>query len=401
MPFFDELELLPDDPILSIPKAFAEDPRPEKVNLGIGAYKTAEGLPLVLTAVKKAEVQIIQKNLNKEYLPIEGDTEFLNYGLQLLFGPLLYQKIAPHLFTAQTVGDSGALRIAGEFFARNISRTIFLSQPSWANHKLIFERSGLNVGSYPYYDAVNHRFDFTGMSSAIQNMPAGSIILLQGSCHNPSGVDPSIEEWGELSALVKKQNLIPFFDIAYQGFGVSLDKDAEAIRYFAEQGHEMAVCYSFSKNFGLYGERVGFLSILAERPESVTKIASQIKTTIRSNYSNPPLQGARIVKTILKSPELTNEWKIELENMRERISEMRKALMAALLVKGSDRDFSYFLHQKGLFSFSGLNPEQTLRLRQEKAIYMPQNGRINVAGLNTQNMQYVADSIISVIDPLR
>jgi len=397
MPFFDDLELLPDDPILSIPIAFAADPRPEKVNLGIGAYKTAEGLPLVLTSVKKAEVQIIQKNLNKEYLPIEGDAEFLNYGLQLLFGASLYQKLAPHLFATQTVGDSGALRIAGEFFARNISRTIFLSQPSWTNHKLIFERSGLNVGSYPYYDSVSHRFDIDGMSAAIQNMPPGSILLLQGCCHNPSGVDPSIEEWKELSPLVKKQNLIPFFDLAYQGFGESLDKDAEPIRYFAEQGHEMVVCYSFSKNFGLYGERVGFLSILADHPASIPKIASQIKTTIRSNYSNPPLHGVRIVKTILKSPELSAEWKIELENMRDRICEMRKALVAALLVKEHGRDFSFLLQQRGLFSFSGLNPEQTQRLREEKGIYMPQNGRINVAGLNTQNLEYVAESIISVI----
>jgi aspartate/tyrosine/aromatic aminotransferase len=395
MTFFNDIPLLPDDPILSLPLLFTADPRSIKVNLGIGSYKTAEGSPLVLSCVKKAESQILQKSLNKEYLPIDGDADFIKWSLSLLFGiasPLLNSE---QLYTTQTIGGSGALRIAGEFLAKLISKTIFLSQPSWSNHKTIFEKAGLNVGSYPYFDLKEHRFDFNGMCEAIKNMPSSSIILLHGCCHNPTGIDPSFEQWKELSDLIKKQHIIPFFDIAYHGFGQDLNQDAKAIRYFAEEGHEMLVAYSFSKNFGLYGERVGFLTLISSA--NIPSIRSQIKFLIRGNYSNPPLHGARIVSTILKSPELIVEWEIELKNMRERVNEMRKALVAALLVKGNEKDFSYMHQQIGLFSFAGLTSEQVQKLQQEKAIYMPNNGRINIAGLNTQNLEYVTDALLSVL----
>lgn len=397
MPFFNDLALLPDDPILSLPLAFAADPRPQKVNLGIGAYKTAEGHPLIMTSVKKAEHLILQKQTHKDYLPIEGDGEFLNYCLELLFGsqaPLVKSGLQ---FSAQTVGGSGALRIGAEFLAKLISKTIFLSQPSWQNHKHIFERAGLTVGSYPYFDSKTHLLDFIGMCKGISNMPPSSIILLHGCCHNPTGIDPNLEQWKELSALIKKQQLIPFFDIAYQGFGQSLEKDVQGIRQFAQDGHEMLIAYSFAKNFGLYGERVGFLTITTSQPEAATRVGSQIKAVIRGNYSTPPIHGARIVATILKSPELRQEWESELINMRDRVKEMRTALVAALLVKGQDKDFSYIHHQSGLFSFCGLDPDQVYRLQREKAIYMPSNGRVNIAGLNTQNIEYVAESLLSVM----
>lgn len=398
MPFFNDVVLLPDDPILSIPILFAADPNPTKVNLGIGAYKTAEGHPLVLTSVKKAEVQLLQKNLDKEYLPIEGDPEFLKEGLALLLGPDLASVDSTNIFTAQTIGGTGALRIAGEFLVRNGTKNIFLSQPSWANHKLIFERAGLNVGSYPYYDATSQTLDFNGMQEAIHNMPPGSVILFHGCCHNPSGVDPTMEQWKKISELVKQHQLIPLFDVAYQGFGEGLDEDAQAIRYFAKQGHEMIVCYSFSKNFGMYGERVGFLSFILENGDVARRVGSQIKTVIRSGYSNPPLHGARVVKKILMSPELSAEWQAELTNMCDRILQMRLAFVASLSAKGSNKkDFSYLAKQKGLFSFSGLNSDQVLRLRKEKGIYMPTNGRINIAGLNTTNLEYVSEAIISVL----
>lgn len=394
MPFFNDVALLPDDPILSIPILFAADPCPTKVNLGIGAYKTAEGQPLVLTSVRKAEAQLSSKHLDKEYLPIEGDSEFIKCGLEILLG----HDIPKNLFSAQTIGGTGALRIAGEFLARNGFKNIFLSQPSWSNHKLIFERSGLNVGSYPYYDSVNQSLDFNGMREAIQNMPPGSVVVFHGCCHNPSGIDPNFDQWKELSQLLKQKQLIPLFDIAYQGFGQGLVEDAQAVRYFAKQGHEMIVCYSFSKNFGLYGERVGFLTFFLPNEEVVQKVGSQIKTVIRGGYSNPPLHGVRIVKKIFRSPELSAEWHAELTNMRDRILQMRQAFVAELLVKGDNKkDFSYLTQQKGLFSFSGLNAEQVMRLRKEKGIYMPTSGRINIAGLNTTNLEYVAEAIISVL----
>lgn len=398
MPFFNDLPLLPDDPIFGIPLLFASDPRSIKVNLGIGAYKTVEGIPLVLNSVKKAEFQILKKNLNKEYLPIDGDGEFIESSLQLLFGPDLSNLNRQQVLAAQTIGGAGALRIAGELLAKSISKSIFLSQPSWPNHKPIFERAGLNVGSYPYLDLKTNQLDFQGMCEAIKNMPSSSAILLHGICHNPTGIDPSLEQWKELSGLIRKKQLLPFFDIAYHGFGQDLEKDAEPIRLFARDGHEMVTAYSFSKNFGLYGERVGFLTIVSSNTEATPKLASQVKTLIRSNYSNPPLHGARIVKTILRTSELLLEWQTELENMRDRVHQMRKALVAALLVKGErKKDFSYMHKQCGLFSLCGLNFDQIQRLRAEKGIYMTNNGRINVAGLNTTNLEYVADAILSVM----
>lgn len=397
MPFFNDIPLLPDDPILGLPIAFAADPRPNKINLGIGAYKTAEGHPLVLASVRKAESLLLQKHLNKEYLPIEGDSEFLRCSLQLLLGKDCSLWQTHSYFAAQTVGGASALRVGGEFLTKLISKTVFISQPSWSNHKQIFERAGLIVGSYPYFDVNTYLLDFSGMCEAIKNMPPGSIILLHGCCHNPTGIDPTFEQWKELSDLIKKQQVIPFFDIAYQGFGHGLDLDAQAIRHFVNEGHEMLIAYSFSKNFGLYGERVGLLAIICSSVEKVPTIASQIKSLIRGNYSNPPLHGARIVSTVLKSHELTLEWKKELNNMGERVKEMRKALIAALLVKGQDRNFAYMNQQTGLFSFTGLNPEQVQFLRKEKAIYMPNNGRINIAGLNTQNVAYVAEALSSVM----
>lgn len=401
MPFFNDIPQVPEDPILSLPIAFAADPRPYKVNLGVGAYQTAEGLPLVLTSVRKAESLLLQKHLNKEYLHIEGDGEFIHYALLLLLGADCPLFQSGQFFAAQTVGGASALRLAGEFLAKFVSKTIFLSQPSWSNHKLIFERAGLNVGSYPYFNPQTHLIDYEGMCEGIRNMPPGSVILLHGCCHNPTGLDPTFEQWKELSDLIKKQQLIPLFDIAYQGFGQDLDHDAQAIRYFIGQEHEMLIAYSFSKNFGLYGERVGFLTLTCAKSELVPKLGSQIKNLIRGNYSNPPLHGARIVSTILKSHELTLEWKMELHNMCERVQEMRKALIAALLVQAQDHDFSYILQQKGLFSFSGLKPNQVRYLREEKAIFMPYNGRINIAGLNTQNLSYVAESLLAAMKDAR
>ncbi len=398
MSFFHNIPLLPEDPILSLPAAFAAERNPTKVNLGIGAYKSAEGASLVLTCVRAAENQIIQKQLLKDYLPIDGDPEFIRLSLPVILGKEIIQKNGDSIFGIQTLGGSCALRIGGEFLARNLTKNIFISQPSWHNHKTIFEAAGLSVGSYPYYDFEKRKLDFSGMLQAISNIPKNSAILLHASCHNPTGFDPSPEQWKELSALIKKQGILPFFDMAYQGFGQDMDQDAYSVRSFIEDGHEILLAYSFSKNLGLYGERVGMLIGATSDSKDIPSILSQLKFSIRGMYSNPPLQGVRIVSTILRSPELTGDWKNELKNMCERVFEMKKALHAALLVKSKNqRSFSEMLEQKGIFMFCGLNPAQVERLRVEKGIYMPSNGRINVAGLNTQNIDYVAEALLSVI----
>ncbi len=397
MSFFNTIPQIPEDPILSLPIAFAADPRAQKVNLGIGAYQTDEGHPLVLKSVQKAEQYILRQHLDKEYLPIEGDPTFIRCALSLLFGEHSSVLQAKSLFAAQSVGGSSALRVLAEFFAKFVSKNIFISHPSWSNHKQIFERAGLTINSYPYFDQKTKALDHEGMCVAIQNMPPGSLILLHGCCHNPTGMDPTFEQWQILSALIKKQRIIPLFDLAYQGFGRGIEEDAQAVRYFAEEGHEMGIAYSFSKNFGLYAERVGFLTLICDQAALVPNISCQTKYLIRSNYSNPPIHGARIVSTILQFPELTVEWKTELNQMRQHIQEMRRALVEALLAASPKHDFSYLQQQVGLFSFSGLSPEQVQRLRQEKAIYMLSNGRINIAGLNTRNLPYVVEAILSVL----
>ncbi len=397
MSFFKNIELLPDDPILGLPLMFAADLNPKKVNLGIGAYKNAEGKAQVLNSIRKAENILLQKHLNYDYLPIDGEPDYIKAGLQLLFGegnPLLSSG---ELYGAHTIGGSGALRIGGEFLGEHVGKSIYYSIPSWPNHKQIFEKSGLTVSTYPYYNREEKKLDFKGMCEAIGHMPPGTIVLLQVCCHNPTGVDPTPEQWQELSKILKEKKLFPFFDIAYQGFGKDLDQDAYAIRYFAQEGHDMCIAYSFSKNFGLYDERVGMLIIRSTNPAMIDPIASQIKLLVRSSYSNPPGFGSRLATTILKSSELTEEWKRELANMRERIMEMRKRLVANLQVKGHGTNFAPLLEQQGFFSLMGLSSDQVLQLRKDKAIYMPTNGRINIAGLNSSNLDYTVEAITAVM----
>lgn len=397
MNFPNDIQLLPPDSILGLPQAFNADPRPLKVNLGIGIYKTADGSSLVLNCVRNAENQIIHKHMSKDYLPIEGEGEFLKDCAKLLFGPRTNLINDNTLSVTQTLGGSGALRLCGEFLAKNVSKSIFISQPSWTNHLLIFEKSGLNVGSYPYLNSEGSGIDFVGFCAALKTLPPLSAVVLQCCGHNPTGFDPTFEEWKELSEIMKQQRLIPIFDVAYHGFAENLSKDVQAIQYFAQQEHDMMVAYSFSKNLGLYGERVGFLAIVSQQQGLIPNITSQIKLLVRSNYSNPPLNGARIVSTILKSPELSAEWYAELKNMRDRVEEMRNAFIAQLFIKGHEESFTYMHQQKGLFALCGLNAEQVLRLRNEKGIYLPSNGRINIAGLNTQNIEYVAESIAALM----
>lgn len=390
--FFESISLAPDDPILILPILFARDSRKEKVNLGIGSYKTADGKPYVLETVKAVEKEILKQDLNKEYLPIDGDPEFVKQTLKLIFADTEGQE---NLFACQTVGGTCALKIAGNFLNLSSFKNLYLPDPSWPNHQPIFASANLNIERYPYYDYKNHRVDFAALLTFVKKMPPKSIIMLHACCHNPTGADLQMDQWKELSDVILKLGVFPFFDLAYQGFSKNVDEDAKAVRYFLSQGHEMLLAASYSKNFGLYGERVGLLAFVTHHAETKSKAASQIKRIIRTIYSTPPLHGGRIVAKILGDPQLKKDWLEELGNMRSRMDAMRETLASGLMMKGT-QDFSYLERQKGFFSLLGFDQEQTLKLREEKGIYLPPNGRINIAGLNPHNMDYVIDAILSV-----
>lgn len=396
MSFFNSIEQLPDDPILGLTVAFKADPRMQKVNLGVGAYKDSEGKSLVLNCVRQAESMLVDQRLDNEYLPIDGDSEFTRAINELIFGTNSTPILEGRCYGIQSIGGTCALRLAGELLVQRGVKQIYLSDPTWPNHKALFGKSGLKVEAYPYYDANTHRLDFNDLCSAIEKMPAQSVILLQAGCHNPTGIDPDMEQWKVLSTLIKKREIFPFFDFAYQGFDRGVDEDAAPIRYFVEQGHEMLVAYSCSKNFGLYGERVGMLSLVVDSTDVVKRTASQLKSAVRGIYSSPALHGARIVKTICANATLRQEWLSELGSMRERIHEMRRALMSGLEARIADRDYSFMAQQRGMFSFSGLSADQVLRLRTDHGIYMLGNGRISVAGITLNNLDHIVEAIATV-----
>lgn len=398
MSSFESISPLPEDPILNLQVAFNADPRPHKINLGIGAYKDEAGRAVVLDAVRKAEAELFQRKLDKEYLPIEGERMFIDETIRLIFGEELFSVLRERIFGAQMIGGTSGLRICGEFFARHTNKRIFVSDPTWPNHLQVFTRSGLVVESYPYYDSSTKTVQFSALCEAVEKMPSESVILLHAVCHNPTGMDLTFAQWKELSQRIKKQKIIPFFDFAYQGFGAGLEEDAIPIRHFVCDGHEAVfVSSSFSKNMGLYGERVGGLFCLLNDSCIAAKVATHLKQTIRASYSSPPRHGAEVASTILKSPSLKQEWIEQLGQMRKRIHEMRNALAMGLLAKDPSMDFSFMRNQNGLFSYSGLNSEQVKQLKEKYAIYMPLNGRINVAGLNVTNLESVIDAIVSII----
>lgn len=394
MPFFDDIELLPEDPILSLPIAFAADPREKKVNLGIGAYKDEFGKPVVLSAIKKAEDLVHSQDLNKEYQPIEGGSTFLHATLELIYGS---QLSLDRISAIQTIGGTSALRLGAEFLVNHGHPDIYLSDPSWPNHKHVFQRAGMVIQEYPYYDYSNGGLKFEALGQAIEQMPHGSVILLQASCHNPTGVDPDQDQWKKISELIKKQKVIPFFDLAYQGLGSSIDEDAWPVRYFASQDHEMFVAYSYSKNFGLYGERVGALSWQMPNQESSVRALSQFRRFVRGSYSSPPLHGGRLVAAVLGSKALKKEWMNEIEQMRLRLSDMRNQLADRLNSQKINKNFNFMKAQRGMFSLSGLTAVQVEKLKQEYGIYMLSNGRISIPGLTPSNIDYVADCIAAIM----
>lgn len=395
---FEKVVAAPADPILGLTEEFKKDPRAEKINLGVGIYKTEQGETPVLATVKKAEKALVETEKTKSYLTIEGTAEYALAVQKLLFGAdsaIVANKLAK---TAQAPGGTGALRVAGEFIKRQLGGAkIWISNPTWANHNGVFTAAGLETAQYTYYNAETKDKDFAAMLADLENAAEGDVVLLHGCCHNPTGIDPTEAEWQELAKLVADKKLLPLFDFAYQGFAKGVEEDAQGLRIFAQYNQEILVASSFSKNFGLYNERVGAFTIVAASEEVVTTAFSQVKAIIRSIYSNPPAHGSAVVTHILNNPELRAEWEQEVKEMRDRIQQMRELFVVTLKEQGVDADFSFIERQNGMFSFSGLSKEQVERLKDEFAIYIVGSGRISVAGMTRSNMLPLCKGIAAVL----
>lgn len=396
MSFFENVKLAPPDPILGLTVAFHRDARPHKVNLGVGLFKDEELKTSVLGSVKSAEAALLDAEKSKEYLPIDGDHHYLQLMGNLVFGKDLWAKDRDRVAAFQTIGGTGALKIGGTFLKEEAEHPLLISEPTWPNHAGVFKGCGLSLQSYEYYDRKNHRVDFEKMAACFEKLEAGTIVVLHASCHNPTGSDPSGPQWEALADLFQKKRLVPFFDLAYQGFGRGLDADAESVRIFMGRGLEMLVAVSNAKNFSLYGERAGCLFISAPSEKIAEHISSRVKQMIRVNYSNPPLHGARTIAYVLSTPSLRKQWESELDQMRKRIQAMRLALHDGFSKRGQDAKFGHLKQGCGMFGFTGLTKAQVDRLINEFAIYMPSDGRINVCGLNQGNIDSVVDAMIQV-----
>ncbi|OZI58891.1 amino acid aminotransferase [Bordetella genomosp. 1] len=395
---FDSVELAPRDPILGLNEQYNADTRPGKVNLGVGVYYDDEGRIPLLGAVRKAEMARIEAAAARGYLPIEGIAGYNKGAQALLLGNDSKLAAEGRVLTTQALGGTGALKIGADFLRQLLPQSkVLISDPSWENHRALFERAGFTVGTYPYYDAATRGLNFDAMLAGLQAAPEQTIVVLHACCHNPTGVDPTAEQWKQIADVVKARNLVPFLDIAYQGFGEDLEQDASVVRMFADLGLTMFVSSSFSKSFSLYGERVGALTVIAGNKDEATRVLSQLKRVIRTNYSNPPTHGGTVVSTVLNTPELLEEWKKELAGMRDRIRSMRKQLVEKIKEAGATQDFSFVLQQRGMFSYSGLTSAQVDRLREEHGVYAVSSGRICVAALNSRNIDVVARAIAAVL----
>lgn len=394
---FEHLQLAPADPILGLTDAFNKESNPNKINLGVGVYKDEQNQTPTLLSVIEAEKRLLANNASKSYLAISGQAGYDAAVQTLLFGDTLKQQHQSRLRTVQSPGGTGALRIAADFIHLCApDATIWVSNPTWANHLGIFSAANLNTTSYQYYDATNQSLNLQGMIDDLLQAKAGDVVLLHACCHNPSGIDPDEQQWQQILDVIQQKQLIPFFDFAYQGFAKGPEEDAFSIRLFLQHCDVMLVANSFSKNFGLYNERIGGLTVVAKDQQYADIALSHIKGIIRTNYSNPPAHGAQVVTTILQNAELTQQWLTELADMRARIHEMRNLLVSKLAERNLSKDFSFINQQNGMFSFSGLSPEQVERLREEDAIYMVKSGRINVAGINLSNIDKLCDAIAKV-----
>jgi aspartate/tyrosine/aromatic aminotransferase len=395
---FERVQAAPADPILGLNDAFAADNRAHKVNLGVGVFMNDAGQTPILDTVKKTEAELVDSETTKSYLAISGDVEYGRQVQALLFGKDSSVITEGRARTAQSPGGTGALRTAAEFMKRQLDiNSIHVSNPTWANHSNIFESAGLGIIQYRYYDADQQGLDFDGMLADLEQVPAGDAVLYHGCCHNPTGIDPTLEQWHQLADQAKRKGFVVLFDFAYQGFGQGMDEDAAGLRVFVERVPELLVANSFSKNFGLYNERVGAMTLVATSAQTADSAFSQVKFIIRGNYSNPPAHGAKVVAAILKDEALRAAWIQEVADMREHIHELRNALVTTLKAKGANRDFSFIQRQNGMFSFSGLTKAQVDVLREKHGIFMVGSGRINVAGMSKANIDAVCDAIVDVL----
>ncbi len=395
---FETLQPAPQDAILGLTAAFREDQRPEKINLSVGVYQNEEGQTPVLDCVRTVEEKLAASAGSKSYLPMAGSAGYIKVVRELLFGEEHEILQSSRVATAQTPGGTGALRVAADFFHANFPKaTLWLSDPTWPNHPGIFAAAGVATKTYPYFNRQTNSLDLEPMLDAIGQMAAGDVILLHGCCHNPTGIDPTVVQWQQIADAVFEQGLIPMVDFAYQGFADGIQKDAAGLRTLCRPKGELIVCSSFSKNFGLYCERVGALSFVAASEEVAGTVQSQLNRAIRTNYSNPPAHGAAIVEGVLSDHSLRAQWEKEVADMRKRISGVRQSLVDALTAQGVPGDFSFITQQHGMFSFSGLTKEQVDVLREKHAIYIVGSGRINVAGLTPSNIERVAEAIGEVV----
>ena len=395
---FAAVEMAPRDPILGLNEAFGADTRAEKVNLGVGVYYDDNGKIPLLAAVRSAEKARLEAMPPRGYQPIEGLAAY-NSGVQnLLFGKGSELATSGQVVTIEALGGTGALKVGADYLKRLLpGASVYISDPSWENHRALFESAGFQVNTYAYYDAATRGVNFAGMKASLEAAPAGSIIVLHACCHNPTGADLSDAQWDEVVSACRSRGLVPFLDMAYQGFADGIDADAVAVRAFSASGLQFFVSSSFSKSFSLYGERVGALTIVTASKEEAGRVLSQVKRVIRTNYSNPPIHGGAVVAAVLNSPELRQMWEDELAGMRDRIRAMRTSLVEQLKAAGVAQDFSFVIKQRGMFSYTGLSAEQVEKLKADFGIYAVSTGRICLAALNTKNIGYVAKAIAQVL----
>ena len=395
---FDHIEAFPGDPILSLNENFQQDPRTSKVNLSIGIYFDDEGRLPVMQAVEQAEAELMHDMGPRPYLPMSGLVAYRSAIQELVFGTDCAARAEGRVATLQTLGGSGALRVGADFLKRYFPQAqVWISDPSWENHRVVFERAGFVVNTYPYYDAATGGLKFDAMLAELDKIPAGNVVLLHACCHNPTGVDLTEAQWRDVIKVIKARGLLPFVDMAYQGFGANLDDDAFAIRELVRQGVPCLVANSFSKNFSLYGERVGGLSVICQSADEASRVLGQLTGAVRANYSNPPTHGARVVARVLTSPELRADWQKELASMCDRIARMRQAIHDQLRAHVTGEKLSRYITQRGMFTYTGLTADQVDRLKNEHGVYLLRSGRMCVAGLNERNVGVVANAIGQVL----
>jgi aromatic-amino-acid transaminase len=395
---FQHVDAYAGDPILTLNEAFGRDARAHKINLSIGIYFDDAGRLPVMGAVREAETAMLQGIGARPYQPMEGAANYRLAVQHLLFGPEHEAVTSARIATVQTIGGSGGLKVGGDFLKRYFPQSqVWVSDPTWDNHRAMFEGAGFQVNTYPYYDSATGGLKFAEMLAAFKTLPPHSIVLLHACCHNPTGVDLSAAQWAELIPVIRERQLLPYVDIAYQGFGDGIEQDAHAIRALADAGITFFCASSFSKSFSLYGERCGALSVVCPDAAQAEVVLGQLRATVRKNYSSPPTHGGQIVARVLQTPALRAQWAAELDTMRERILAMRQRLHAVLSAKLPGRNFDCFINQRGMFSYTGLTAEQVDRLREEHAVYLVRSGRMCVAGLNSSNVEATAVAMAAVL----